>query len=120
MKSQNIIYLALGALLGAAIFFTIHLTHVPAIAVVVPFAFAGIAILLNNNFEKSKKQSPTKSVNAVMIGVLIKLLFSAVTISGLIVLNKEAKYASAGLVFFTYIIFSILLIRSALKIDQVK
>jgi hypothetical protein len=52
--------------------------------------------------------------------VLIKLLFSAVTISGLIVLNKEAKYASAGLVFFTYIIFSILLIRSALKIDQVK
>ncbi|MFM2196517.1 MAG: hypothetical protein RL092_2117 [Bacteroidota bacterium] len=111
MKTQNTLYLAIGALLGAAIFFTQQLTGVPTITSVVPLAFAGIAVLLNNHFEKTKSQSPTKSVNAVMIGVLIKLLFSALTIAGLIVLNKESKYASAGLVFLTYIIYSALLIK---------
>ena len=120
MKTQNTLYLAIGALLGAAIFFTQQLTGVPTITSAVPLAFAGIAVLLNNHFEKTKSQSPTKSVNAVMIGVLIKLLFSALTIAGLIVLNKESKYASAVLVFLTYIIYSALLINSALKIENSK
>jgi ABC-type Fe3+-siderophore transport system permease subunit len=120
MKTHNIAYLSIGAILGASIFFTLHLTHVPAIAAGVPLVFAGIAILLSNHFEKTKSQSPTKSVNAVMIGVLIKLLFSAITIALLIVLDKESKYASAGMVFLTYIIYSVLLIKSALKIENSK
>ncbi|MFN4885299.1 MAG: hypothetical protein ACK5EW_08505 [Bacteroidota bacterium] len=120
MKTQNTLYLAIGALLGAAIYFTINFTAVPLIATAVPLAFAAIAVLLNNHFEKTKSQSPTKSVNAVMLGVLIKLLFSALTIAGLIVLKKESKYASAGLVFLTYIIYSSLLIKSALKIENSK
>lgn len=120
MKSQNIIYVALGALLGALVYFTIEFTQVPWVTSFVPLVFAGIAILLNNHFEKAKTQSATRSVNAVMIGVVVKLLFSAVTITGLIVLKKEAKYPSAAWVFITYIIFSSLLIRSALKNEKQK
>jgi len=114
MKKFVVSQVVIAVFLAVTLYFLISVTKCPVFIVAVPFLYVGLTVVLSRNFLNSK-QTPTKSVNALMMSVVIKLLFSSALCAVFIYLDKDSKVASVLSIFAIYLVNSILLIRFYLK-----
>jgi len=98
MKKFVVSQVVVAVFLAAALYFLISVTKCPVFIVAVPFLYVGLTVVLSRNFLNSK-QTPTKSVNAMMMSVVIKLLFSSALCAVFIYLDKDSKVASVLSIF---------------------
>lgn len=116
MKGFNITTLVAMVILMAALFFTQSLTHVGMQMLVVPLLYALLNMYLYKKSSAAVTASPRKFVNSYMVAVTIKLLFTIVLVTVMVLIQPEVKIATALLIFGVYLVNTIFFSRALLRL----
>jgi len=116
VKGFNITTLAATVILLAALFFTQSLTHIGMQMLVVPVLYALLNMYLYKKSSAAVSASPRKFVNSYMVAVTIKLLFTIVLVTVMVLVQPEVKIATALLIFGVYLVNTVLFSRALLRL----
>lgn len=116
VKGFNITTLAAMVILLAALFFTQQLTHIGLQMLVVPVLYALLNLYLYKKSSVAVAASPRKFVNSYMVAVTIKLLFTIVLVTVMVLVQPEVKIATALLIFGVYLVNTVLFSRALLRL----
>ena len=100
----------------SVIYFSSLKWNIPLTFMAVPVVFAVLNIVMYKWVKGAVEKSPMRFVNAFLATVTVKLLFTAVVVSVLIVLYPASKAQLALGTFFIYLGVTVLLSRALLKI----
>ena len=89
---------------------------IPLKFLAVPVVFAILNVVMFKWVKGAVEKSPMRFVNAFMATVTVKLLFTAVVVAVLIVLEPSSKAPLALGTFFIYLGVTVILSRALLKI----
>lgn len=100
---------------ASAIYFSSLKWSIPLAFMVVPILYALLNVVMYKWVKAAVEKSPMRFVNAFMLTVTVKLIFSAGVVATLIVLYPEFKVHLALGTFFIYLGATVILSRAILK-----